>query len=158
MDLTIPNLLVISSTTGLGKYSIVRITNMDIASLYGTSAFPGNWTLWSVWSCHETRSLSQSNYSKSNGAIQTRKIKQEPQTTEDADVRIKALSIKKIKIKKLCFLWFTRAWFNWRTKTLHDLSMILRWAITGDPFSEQHPLKPKQQSESGLSSYNSHRR
>lgn len=51
----------------------------------------------------EIRSLSQLSYNKSNGAIQTRKIKQDQQATEDADVRNKAVSTKKWKIKSSTF-------------------------------------------------------
>lgn len=43
---------------------------------------------------HETRSLSQLNYNKSNCVIQTRKIKQEQQAT-DVHVRKKAASTRK---------------------------------------------------------------
>lgn len=57
---------------------------------------------------HETRFLSQLNYNKNNGAIETRKIKQEQQATENTDVRNKAASTKKEKSKALLSLTYGR--------------------------------------------------
>lgn len=77
MDLTIPIFLVVYNTIGLGKYSIIRVTNMALAPLLAQLHSLGTRDFGQFGGVRDTRSLNQLNYNKTNGATQTRKIKQE---------------------------------------------------------------------------------
>lgn len=98
----------------------------------------GNFTL--SGGVHETRFLSQLNYNKSNCVIQTRKIKQEQQATEVADIRNKAATTKKEKSKDPLSLTHKRLdqLENKKKKPTQFASgfKVINQMITSDPFSE----------------------